>query len=92
MKIARGGIISKNPFIPCDFGKECVIPLKDKYQKIYYRTKNRRIKKKVFKRSPMFQLQEQLKKYLILPGSIEPININIGGRILTNDNLENKGE
>lgn len=42
--------------------EECVIPLDDKPLKIYYRTKNRRIKKKQVKKSALLKITLELEK------------------------------
>lgn len=44
--------------------EEYVIPLNDKPLKIYYRTKNRRIKNKQIKKSPLLKMISELKKYV----------------------------
>lgn len=61
-------------------GQEYVIPLSNpKNIKIYYRTKNRRIKKKQIKKAPIIAVSEAIKKYI---GNIkkEDIKINIDGK------------
>lgn len=81
-KFAKGGIICKNPIILGDYDREYVIPLIDpqQYLKIYHRTKNRRIKKKVLKKCPMLYLQKQITKSIGLGSNMENFEIKINGK------------
>lgn len=80
-KFEKGGIISENSIILGDYDREYVIPLIDpqQYLKIYHRTKNRRIKKKVLKKCPMLYLQERIKKSIGLGSNMKNFEIKING-------------
>lgn len=80
LKLANGGIINTPIISEYENEKEYIIPLEDKAYKIYYRTKNRRIKKKQLKKSWRLQFENEIRKKIT--GMLVPENIKI--QILNN--------
>jgi len=66
-------------------GREYVVPLIEdspQYLKIYYRTKNRRIKKKALKKCRMLRLSLEIQKYIGLGKNMKNFEITVDGRKL----------
>lgn len=90
-KLAKGGIVSRNPFILGIKDTECVIPLQidsPKYLKIYHKTKNRRIKKKALKKCPMLSLSKKIEKCIGISENMKTFKINIGDREIYKKEVE----
>ena len=68
-----------------EIGREYVVPLIEdslQYLKIYYRTKNRRIKKKALKKCRMLRLSLEIQKYIGLSKNMKNFEITVDGRKL----------
>lgn len=66
---------------------EYVIPLPPrKRMKIYYRTKNRRIKRKQEKKEPLIKVQNEIAKYINYNLKQQPMKIYINGKEINNEN------
>lgn len=67
--------------------RELVIPLKDKYCKIYKRTKNRRIKNKQIKKSPVLRFRKEINN-LMSKTITNEITICIGDKVIKKEKVQ----